>query len=68
MNYTMQNRRPSTTLARRVKIVTAAARALRQKLKLALGHRSSNPYERILAGSIDRFELERLERALNRCQ
>jgi hypothetical protein len=37
-------------------------------LKRALGHLSSNPYERILAGSVDRFALERRERALNRCQ
>ena len=62
MNCTMQNRTNFSALAR------AATRALQQRLKRALRHLSGNPYERILADSVDRFALERRERALNRCQ
>ena len=66
MSYTMQNGKNSAALAQRVKAVTAAARALQQRLKVALGHLSRSRYERILAGSVDRFEVERRERAWNR--
>jgi hypothetical protein len=68
MNCTMQNRTNSTGLAQRVKSVAAATRALQQRLKRALKRLSRNPYERILAESVDRFALERRERALNRGQ
>jgi hypothetical protein len=66
MSHAMQNGRISAGLAQRVKAVTAAARALQQRLKVALGHLSSSQYERILAGSVDHFEVERRERAWNR--
>jgi hypothetical protein len=66
MSYTMQNGKNYAGLARRVKAVAAAYRALQQRLKAALGQLSSSQYERILAGSVDRFEVERHERALNR--
>jgi hypothetical protein len=62
----MQNVKNSAGLAPRVKAVTAAARTLQQRLKLALGYLSSSQYERILAGSVDRFEVERRERTWNR--
>jgi hypothetical protein len=68
MNRTMQNRTNFAGLAQRAQTVTAATRALQQRLKRALGRLSSNPYERVLAESFDRFALERRERALNRGQ
>ena len=66
MSFTMHNGKNCVGLAQRVKAVTAAARALQQRLKVALGHPSGSPFERILAGSVDRFEVERRERAWNR--
>jgi hypothetical protein len=66
MSFTMQNGKNCAGLAQRVKAVTAAARALQLRLKVALGHPSGSAYERILAGSVDRFEVERHERAWNR--
>ena len=66
MSYTMQNGKNCVGFAPRVKAVTAAARALQQRLKVALGHPSGSQFERILAGSVDRFEVERRERAWNR--
>ena len=66
MSYAMQNGKNSAGLAQRVKAVTAAARTLQLRLKVALGHLSSSQYERILAGSVDRFEVERRERAWSR--
>jgi len=66
MSYTMQKRKNSAGFARRVKAVTAAARALQQRLKVALGHLSSSQYERLHVGSVARFEAERRERAWNR--
>lgn len=66
MSYTMQNGKNSAGLAQRIKAVTAATRALQQRLKVALGHLNGSQHERILAGSVDRFEVERRERAWNR--
>jgi hypothetical protein len=66
MSYTIQNGKTSAGLAQRVKVVTAAARTLQQRLKVALEHLSSSQYERVLADSVDRFEVERHERAWNR--
>jgi hypothetical protein len=66
MSYTMQNGKNSAGFTQRVKALTAAARALQQRLKVALGHLSRGQHERILAGSVDRFEVERRERAWNR--
>ncbi len=66
MSYTMQNAKNCAGLAQRVKAVTAATRALQQRLKVALRHLSSSRYERILAGSVDHFEVERRERTWNR--
>ncbi len=66
MSCTMQNGKNFAGLAQRVKAVTAAARTLQQRLKVALGHLSSSRYERILAVSVDRFEVERRERVWNR--
>ena len=66
MSYTMQNAKNSGGLAQRVKAVTAASRALQQRLTVALRHLGSSQYERILAGSVDHFEVERRERTWNR--
>lgn len=66
MSFTMHNGKNCVGLAQRVKAVTAAARALQQRLKAALGNPSGSQFERILAGSVDRFEVERRERAWNR--
>jgi len=41
---------------------------LQQRLLAALGHASGSKREHILAGSVDRFEVERRERAWNRWQ
>ena len=62
----MQNGKNSVGLAQQVKVVTAAARALQQRFKAALRYPSDSQYERILAGSVDHFEVERRERAYNR--
>jgi hypothetical protein len=66
MSYTMQSGKSSAGLAQGVNMVAAAARALQQRLKVVLGHPGSRQYERILADSVDRFEVERRERAWNR--
>jgi len=66
MSYTMQAGKNSAGLAQRIRAATAAARTLELRLKVGLGHLSSSQCERILAGSVDRFEVEQRERAWNR--
>ena len=68
MNYTTQNGKNLVGLAPRVKAMTAAARVALQRLMAALGRLRRSERERFLADSVDRFEVERRERAWNRWQ
>ena len=63
MSYTMRSNEWS-----RVKVVAAAARTARQWLTAALRRWDRSERERLLAGSSDRFEVERREQAWNRWQ
>jgi hypothetical protein len=68
MSYTMRNSKSFADLAARFLAGLAACRVLQQRLLAALGQASGSEREQILAGSVDRFEVERRERAWNRWQ
>ena len=65
MNYTTQNGKNPSVLPRG-KVMTAPACVALQRLMAALGRLRHSEHERYLAASVDRFELERRERAWSR--
>lgn len=68
MSYTMRNSKRFTDLAARFLAGLAAGRVLHRRLLATFGHASGSEREHILASSVDRFEVERRERAWNRWQ
>jgi len=56
------------SMAASIKALGADIRLAWRRVVTVRRHRQSAEYERLLAGSADRFELERRERAWNRWQ
>jgi hypothetical protein len=58
----------TASVAASIKTLGAGIRLAWQRLAAVLRHTQHGEYERLLAGSADRFELEQRERAWNRWQ